>query len=100
MEPSPSDVDAASRRLSIRATLTVAALVTAVAGGAGWYHFVIGRNGASSDRTDRKAAQADKTVPGWRNLEGYLGSQACRDCHPSEYRSYLETPHSRALTEV
>lgn len=30
----------------------------------------------------------------------YVGSQACVECHSSQYQSYLKTAHSRALADV
>ena len=30
----------------------------------------------------------------------FIGSTACASCHPNNHRSYLLTPHSRALAEV
>ncbi|MCA9176388.1 MAG: tetratricopeptide repeat protein [Planctomycetales bacterium] len=31
---------------------------------------------------------------------GYIGSEACAKCHEDQHRSFLETPHSRALEHV
>ncbi len=39
-------------------------------------------------------------VPEWRTASGYVGSEACRQCHPREFESYLATHHSRALVDV
>ncbi len=30
----------------------------------------------------------------------YIGSAACAECHPANHKSYLLTPHSRALSDV
>ena len=30
----------------------------------------------------------------------YVGSKACQDCHPSEYASWAEDPHSRAVSTL
>lgn len=30
----------------------------------------------------------------------YVGNRACRECHPGEHATYLETNHSRSLAEI
>jgi predicted CXXCH cytochrome family protein len=37
---------------------------------------------------------------GWQTQSEYVGSQACRKCHPDQFASYQDTAHSRTLTEV
>jgi predicted CXXCH cytochrome family protein len=39
-------------------------------------------------------------VPEWRTLPGFVGSQACRQCHPDQFGTYAAAPHSRALSDV
>jgi len=53
------------------------------------------------------AARPDTGMPGdepivdvWRVRSEYVGSESCRACHPDQFETYLETPHSRALSEV
>jgi tetratricopeptide (TPR) repeat protein len=36
----------------------------------------------------------------WRTQPEFVGSQACRKCHPDHFGSFLETAHSRSLVEV
>jgi len=38
-------------------------------------------------------SQGDDKLP-----EGYVGAQACWECHPGQYKSFLETSHSRSAT--
>lgn len=39
-------------------------------------------------------------VPNWVAAPGYVGSSACRQCHPKEFESYLQTSHSQSLARV
>ena len=57
-----------------------------------------------SDRSIAKLHETD--VAGrhepltWQSQPGFVGSQACRECHVKQFESYNQTAHSRALTEV
>jgi tetratricopeptide (TPR) repeat protein len=39
-------------------------------------------------------------VLAWRPQPGYAGSQACQNCHADQFETYLDTAHSRAMSEV
>ncbi|MGE5193125.1 MAG: cytochrome c3 family protein [Deltaproteobacteria bacterium] len=36
----------------------------------------------------------------WRSQPEYVGSAACRNCHPDQFASFRETKHSRTLVRV
>ncbi|HLJ11912.1 MAG TPA: tetratricopeptide repeat protein [Planctomycetaceae bacterium] len=52
--------------------------------------------GAGSGGDSRDSTGGDE----WRAVPGFVGSAACRSCHPEQFASYLETAHSQALAEV
>src|ERR1051326_5775053 len=78
--------------------------LAAVAAAAGGSVYILG--GHRVDQTAELKPHNNETdatldvVPEWKPLEGFAGSQACRQCHPSQFETYLQTAHSRALTEV
>lgn len=39
-------------------------------------------------------------VPDWRVAADYVGSSACRQCHPKEFESYLQTAHSQSMASI
>jgi len=39
-------------------------------------------------------------VPDWRVDSSYVGSNACRQCHPQEFESYRKTSHSQSLASI
>lgn len=53
----------------------------------------------SQQDTDQVEA-ALQVTPQWKAVAGYVGSEACRKCHPDQFDTYLATAHSRALAEV
>jgi tetratricopeptide (TPR) repeat protein len=55
---------------------------------------------SSSDGVSQEIQDALKYAPEWRSSPGYVGSQACRECHVKEFESYLQTAHSKSLSEV
>jgi predicted CXXCH cytochrome family protein len=60
-----------------------------------------GDSRASGDRARSPLAVApDNIADEWLPNPGFVGSQACRNCHLEQFDSFLETPHSRALSEV
>src|SRR6267154_794484 len=91
-------------KLFRRRTLTVlAALASGTGLGLGcWLAFRSGGDSpASGDRwRSPRAVAPENRVDGWLPNPGFVGSQACRSCHPEHVDSFLETPHSRALSEV
>jgi hypothetical protein len=68
-----------------------------------WYALRGSRTNQAALRPSNKsgvAASESNSLPGWRRRTEYIGSQACRKCHQEQFDTYLETAHSRALTEV
>ncbi len=77
-------------------------LVAASAWGC-WYALRGNRTNEGALRPSNKAdvaASRPNSLPEWRRRTEYIGSEACRKCHPEQFDTYLQTAHSRALTEV
>lgn len=55
---------------------------------------------AESAAARQQLQQIIDYVPDWRAAPGYVGSDACRQCHPKEFESYLQTSHSRSLARI
>ncbi|MBI3863462.1 MAG: hypothetical protein HY290_16345 [Planctomycetia bacterium] len=36
----------------------------------------------------------------WRTKPGFIGSAACRECHPGQFASHQQSPHGNSLQEV
>ena len=81
--------------------LTISLLAAAVFGGG--YLLLVRhprRDALPTSKSDDGQNVVVESRPGLRSPAGYVGSFACRDCHPHEYQTYLETSHSRAMSEV
>src|SRR5258708_5119419 len=86
-----------------RTLMVLAALASATGLAFGFWLALRGRGDsqASGDRGRSSLAVApDNRVDEWLPNPGFVGSQACRICHVEQFDSFLETPHSRALSEV
>src|SRR5579872_5930050 len=83
-----------ARRLALR-VLFLIVIAAGVALG-GWLALGDGERpeaGAGSGGDSRDSTGGDE----WRAVPGFVGSEACRSCHPEQFASYLETAHSQAL---
>ena len=49
---------------------------------------------------DINAVASADIQPDWQSVPGYVGSEACRQCHPKPFDSFRETAHSRTTSNV
>src|SRR5258708_14151591 len=86
---------------ALRLVFAIAGIVMIAAWG-GWSAFHTPRD-KNRDKivtaVDELEAEPD-IDSGWKSQPGYVGSQACGKCHAEQTATYLETAHSRALSEV
>ena len=74
------------------AALVVAALLSLGAG------FLL--SGCGDEPAGPKPLDASSPYTNTKPGVGYVGVQVCAECHPGEYESYRETPHSRAFRPI
>ncbi|MFK7990383.1 MAG: cytochrome c3 family protein [Sandaracinaceae bacterium] len=56
----------------------------------GWSFAIVGAAAISPSEVDAELLRA---APAFVNEDGYVGSDACRSCHPGQYASWSETYH-------
>jgi len=95
----------ATRRAPFFGPVTKALLLTALAAGmglAGWFAFRVSPADQDHDlaKGPGPAEISQEPIDEWRAKPGFVGSEACRQCHQEQFDSYRETLHSQALVEA